>query len=169
MSANMLISFLIVCVVAQCAQIDMSLQVVILELVGLICAHHLLFKALDMRRQQPKQANRASFVLCERGAFGQPLAVQEIHAMRGTSGEPDGFGGCGVVILMFLTSSLLQWTSAKCHQSPDRAICNIYLRAGRHSRDVEGGYFCCRTKTSRAGMTRHLPCSPHWCRTSNGA
>jgi hypothetical protein len=64
----------------------MALQVVIFSLVGLIRAHHSLIKALDVRQQQPVQANRAPFVRYERGAFVQPLAVQEIHAMRGIQG-----------------------------------------------------------------------------------
>jgi hypothetical protein len=68
--------------ILQSAQIDVSLQVVVLSLAGLVRAYYLLLKALDMRRQQPVQAKHAPFVRCERGAFVQPLAVQEIHAAR---------------------------------------------------------------------------------------
>jgi hypothetical protein len=68
--------------VLQSAQIYMSLEVVVLSLVGLIRTHQLLIEALDMRRQKPVQAKLAPFVLRERCAFVQPLAVQKIHAMR---------------------------------------------------------------------------------------
>jgi hypothetical protein len=60
----------------------MSLQVVVLPLVDLVGADHLLIKGLDVRRHKSVQAKRAPFVLCERCAFVQPLAVQEVDPAR---------------------------------------------------------------------------------------
>ena len=73
--------------ILQSAQIDVSLQVVVFSLVGLIRTHHLLIKALDMWRQKSVQSKLAPFVLRERCAFVEPLAVQEIHAMRDIWGK----------------------------------------------------------------------------------
>jgi hypothetical protein len=64
------------------AQIDVSLQVVVLSLVGLVSADDLLFKALDVRREEAVQAKLASFLVRESCAFVQPLAVEEIHPAR---------------------------------------------------------------------------------------
>jgi hypothetical protein len=60
----------------------MPLQVIVLSLVGLVGADHSLIKGLDVRRQKSVQAMRAPFLLRERCAFVQPLAVQEIHPAR---------------------------------------------------------------------------------------
>src|SRR5215813_4650021 len=51
--------------ILQRAQINVALQVVAFAPVGLVRAHHLFSKALDLRRQQPVQAKRAPFVLRE--------------------------------------------------------------------------------------------------------
>jgi hypothetical protein len=69
--------------ILQSAQVDVSLQVVVLSLVGLVGADHLLLQSLDVRGQKPVQAKLASFVLCERCTSIQPLAVQEIHPAKG--------------------------------------------------------------------------------------
>jgi hypothetical protein len=56
-----------------------SLQVIVLSLVGLVSADDLLLKALDLRWEKSVQAQLASLLFRERCAFVQPLAVEEIH------------------------------------------------------------------------------------------
>jgi hypothetical protein len=68
--------------VLQSAQINVSLQVVIFSLVGLVSTNDLLLKGLDVRWEKPVQAKFASFLFREGRAFVQVLAVQEIHPAR---------------------------------------------------------------------------------------
>src|SRR5262249_20704750 len=50
--------------------------------VGLVRADHLLVERLDLRRQEPVQAEPVALVFGEGGALVQALAVQEIRATR---------------------------------------------------------------------------------------
>ena len=82
--------------VLQRAQVDVPLQVVVLALVGLVGAGHLLVQALDLRRQQPVQAELAPLVLRERRALVQDRAVEEVDATNDVVGSRlPGFHQCG--------------------------------------------------------------------------
>jgi hypothetical protein len=59
--------------------IDMSLEVIVLSLVGLVSATYLPSKVLDMRWKKAVQAKPASLLLCERRSLIQLLANEEIH------------------------------------------------------------------------------------------
>jgi hypothetical protein len=57
-------------------------RIIVLSPVVLVGVNHLLIKGFDVRRQKSVQSKRAPFVLRERCAFVQPLAVQEVHPAR---------------------------------------------------------------------------------------
>jgi hypothetical protein len=65
--------------ILQSAQIDVSLQVVVLSLVGAVSTDDLLINALDVGRQKAVQAELASLLHRKGRAFVQTLAVEEIH------------------------------------------------------------------------------------------
>jgi hypothetical protein len=65
--------------ILESAQIDMSLEVIVLSLVGLVRATYLLTEVFDMRWKKTVQAKRASLLLCERRSLIHLLASEEIH------------------------------------------------------------------------------------------
>ena len=71
----------LVCVL-QSPQVDMPLQVVVFPLVGLISAHDLLIKRLDLRRKKTVQAKLGALRVAERRTFVQQRAIEEIHPAR---------------------------------------------------------------------------------------
>jgi len=68
--------------ILQRTQIDVSLQVIVLSLVGLISADDLLLQALDVRRKKSVQLKLVSLLLGKRCAFIQSWVVDEIHPAR---------------------------------------------------------------------------------------
>ncbi len=71
--------------VLQGAQVDVPLEVVVFPTVGLVGADHLLIQALDLRRQQPVQAEPAPLALRECRALVQGRVVEEIDATGAVS------------------------------------------------------------------------------------
>ena len=61
---------------------DVSLQIILLLLVGLTSADDLLFQHFDVRREKPVQVKLVSFFLRESRAFVQQWGVEQIYAAR---------------------------------------------------------------------------------------
>jgi len=134
----------------------MALEVVVLSLVGLVCARCLVVETLDLRRQKSVQAEGGAFLIRERGAFVQTLAVQELHA-RETS-------ACCVVISS-PPSSLIHRNPSTfgCHPNPGRDHRSpMFVRPSiaAHSCGPSGSSGCFRSQSGRRLATAVGRCAP---------